>query len=70
MIKKLITGADQVLPLGGLEKKLATGRVLRVKLGADPTAPDIHLGHVVVLSKLRQFQDAGHIVQFIIDDGP
>jgi len=68
MIKKLMTGADQVLPLGGLEKKLATGKPLVVKFGADPTAPDIHLGHVVILSKLRQFQDAGHVVRFIIGD--
>ncbi|MDQ5941028.1 MAG: tyrosyl-tRNA synthetase [Candidatus Dependentiae bacterium] len=68
MIKKLMTGADQVLPLGGLEKKLATGKPLCVKFGADPTAPDIHLGHVVVLSKLRQFQDAGHVIRFIIGD--
>ncbi|MDQ5890954.1 MAG: tyrosyl-tRNA synthetase [Candidatus Dependentiae bacterium] len=68
MLKKLMTGTDQVLPVGGLEKKLATGKLLRVKFGADPTAPDIHLGHVVVLSKLRQFQDAGHTIQFIIGD--
>lgn len=68
MIKKLMTGVEQLLPAGELEKRLATGKPLRVKFGADPTAPDIHLGHVVVLSKLRQFQDAGHTVQFIIGD--
>jgi len=68
MIKTLMTGVEQLLPSGELEKRLATGKPLRVKFGADPTAPDIHLGHVVVLSKLRQFQDAGHTVQFIIGD--
>ena len=64
----LLTGVEQVLPHGGLEKKLQHGKPLKVKFGADPTAPDIHLGHVVVLSKLRQFQDEGHTIQFIIGD--
>jgi tyrosyl-tRNA synthetase len=57
-----------VLPRGELERKLAPGRPLRVKLGIDPTAPDIHLGHTVVLRKLRDFQDAGHLVVLIIGD--
>jgi tyrosyl-tRNA synthetase len=61
-------GAVDVLPEGLLEKRLAEGRPLRVKLGIDPTAPDIHLGHVVVLEKLRQFQAAGHTVVLIIGD--
>jgi tyrosyl-tRNA synthetase len=60
------------LPRGELERKLAgaasAGRPLRVKLGIDPTAPDIHLGHTVVLQKLREFQDAGHDVVLIIGD--
>ena len=60
------------LPEGGLQAKLAqaaaAGRPLRVKLGIDPTAPDIHLGHTVVLQKLREFQDAGHTVVLIIGD--
>src|SRR6516225_2258287 len=56
------------LPAGGLERKLALGRPLRVKLGIDPTAPDIHLGHMVVLTKLREFQDQGHVVVLIIGD--
>jgi tyrosyl-tRNA synthetase len=56
------------LPAGELERKLALGRPLRVKLGIDPTAPDIHLGHTVVLGKLREFQDAGHTVVLIIGD--
>ena len=54
------------LPAGELERKLALGRPLRVKLGVDPTAPDIHLGHSVVLGKLREFQDAGHVGVLII----
>lgn len=56
------------LPEGGLEHKLEPGRPLRVKLGIDPTAPDIHLGFTVVLQKLREFQDLGHIVVLIIGD--
>lgn len=56
------------LPEGGLAAKLALGRPLRVKLGVDPTAPDIHLGHSVVLGKLREFQDAGHTAVLIIGD--
>jgi tyrosyl-tRNA synthetase len=56
------------LPEGELERKLALGRPLRVKLGIDPTAADIHLGHTVVLQKLREFQDLGHRVVLIIGD--
>jgi tyrosyl-tRNA synthetase len=65
-------GAVDCLPEGALESKLeraaAEGRRLRVKLGIDPTAPDIHLGHAVVLGKLREFQDAGHRVVLIVGD--
>jgi len=64
----LLAGAVDALPEGRLAAQLAEGRPLRVKLGIDPTAPDIHLGHVVVLSKLRAFQDAGHVVVLIIGD--
>jgi tyrosyl-tRNA synthetase len=67
-VKELARGAAEVLPAGELERKLALGRPLRVKLGIDPTAPDIHLGHTVVLHKLRDFQDAGHVVVLIIGD--
>jgi len=67
-VKELARGAAEVLPAGELERKLALGRPLRVKLGIDPTAPDIHLGHTVVLRKLRAFQDAGHLVVLIIGD--
>jgi tyrosyl-tRNA synthetase len=68
----LARGAEECLPAGALEERLAAahreGRPLRVKLGIDPTAPDIHLGHVVVLDRLRAFQDAGHVVVLIIGD--
>ncbi|MCX6371754.1 MAG: tyrosine--tRNA ligase [Actinobacteria bacterium] len=72
LIDDLMIGAVEVLPSGALEAVLELaereGRPLRVKLGVDPTAPDIHLGHTVVLNKLRQFQDAGHIAVLIIGD--
>jgi tyrosyl-tRNA synthetase len=64
----LARNAVDCLPAGALEDKLAQGRPLRVKLGLDPTAPDIHVGHTVVLTKLREFQDAGHIVVLIVGD--
>jgi tyrosyl-tRNA synthetase len=62
----LARNAVDCLPASGLERKLASGRQLRVKLGIDPTAPDIHLGFTVVLGKLREFQDLGHKVVLII----
>lgn len=64
----LLARAVDVQPPGELEKRLAEGAPLRVKLGVDPTAPDIHLGHAVVLGKLREFQDAGHTAVLIIGD--
>ncbi|MEA2188510.1 MAG: tyrosyl-tRNA synthetase [Solirubrobacteraceae bacterium] len=64
----LARDAVDSLPVGALERKLASGRPLRVKLGLDPTAPDVHLGHTVVLRKLREFQDRGHVVVLIIGD--
>ena len=67
-IADLTLGSVDVLPAGELERRLARGKPLRVKLGIDPTAPDIHLGHVVVLEKLRQFQAAGHVAVMIIGD--
>src|ERR1700751_2286997 len=70
--EKLARNAVEGLPEGELAEKLARaraeGRALRVKLGIDPTAPDIHLGHAVVLRKLREFQDAGHRVVLIVGD--
>src|SRR6187455_85124 len=68
----LTRNAADALPAGALERKLEQaakeGRPLRVKLGLDPTAPDIHLGHSVVLQKLREFQEAGHRVVLIVGD--
>jgi tyrosyl-tRNA synthetase len=64
----LTRGAEEILPEGRLREQLDEGRALRVKLGIDPTTPDIHLGHTVVLNKLRQFQDEGHLVVLIIGD--
>jgi tyrosyl-tRNA synthetase len=64
----LTQNAVDVLPAGMLEEQLAGGRPLRVKLGIDPTTADIHLGHTVVLEKLREFQQAGHTVVLIIGD--
>src|SRR5205823_7621262 len=64
----LTCNTADALPSGELGRKLALGRPLRVKLGIDPTAPDIHLGHTVVLQKLREFQDLGHLVVLIIGD--
>jgi tyrosyl-tRNA synthetase len=61
-------GCDELLVEAELVERIAGGRPLRVKLGMDPTAPDLHLGHTVVLNKLRQFQDLGHHVQFLIGD--
>jgi tyrosyl-tRNA synthetase len=69
---RLAANAVDSLPEGALADKLRTARTeergLRVKLGIDPTAPDIHLGHAVVLRKLREFQDAGHVVVLIVGD--
>ena len=64
----LTRNAVDCLPQGELERKLSLGRPLRVKLGIDPTAPDIHLGFTVVLQKLREFQDLGHVVVLIVGD--
>jgi tyrosyl-tRNA synthetase len=66
--RRLLAGVVEALPEGRLAEQLEGGRRLRIKLGIDPTAPDIHLGHVVVLDKLRGFQDEGHLVVLIIGD--
>ena len=65
---ELLRGVEHVYAVEELKRKLASGRRLRVKLGLDPTAPDIHLGHTVVLRKLRQFQDRGHLAVLVIGD--
>ncbi len=71
-IERLCRGTVDIVPEGGLASKVALahreGRPLRVKLGADPSAPDLHLGHTVVLAKLREFQELGHQVVFLIGD--
>jgi len=61
-------GADEILKHEELESRLQSGRPLRVKAGFDPTAPDLHIGHTVLLNKMRQFQDLGHQVIFLIGD--
>lgn len=61
-------GAAEILPEQELAEKLALGRPLRIKAGFDPTAPDLHLGHTVLINKLRQFQELGHEVIFLIGD--
>jgi len=68
VLAELKRGVDEILSEQDLIEKLKENRPLRVKLGADPTAPDIHLGHTVVLNKLRQFQQFGHEVIFLIGD--
>ena len=67
-LAELSRGADEILPDGGLEDKLKSGRKLNVYVGFDPTAPDLHLGHTVVINKMRQFQDFVHNVVFLIGD--
>jgi tyrosyl-tRNA synthetase len=67
-LARIKRGCDELIVEEELVRKLKTGRVLRIKLGLDPTAPDLHLGHTVVINKLRHFQDLGHQVQFLIGD--
>jgi tyrosyl-tRNA synthetase len=66
--RQLSAGTQQIIPLEEFKEKLARSKKLKIKLGMDPTAPDLHLGHAVTLSKMRQFQDFGHEVIFIIGD--
>ena len=61
-------GTEEILVEEELIKKLESGRVLRIKAGFDPTAPDLHLGHTVLINKLRHFQELGHHVMFLIGD--
>jgi len=67
-LKIIKRGVEEVLPEDTLVKKLESGRKLRIKAGFDPTAPDLHLGHTVLINKLKQFQDLGHEVLFLIGD--
>lgn len=68
-INTITSGAVDILPIKDLEQKLDEGRALNIKLGIDPTSPDIHLGHAVALNKLRQFQELGHNIILVIGDG-
>lgn len=71
-LKIISRGVAEIIPKADLETKvkrsIQTGKPLKVKLGLDPSAPDIHIGHTVVLNKLRQFQELGHLVQLVIGD--
>lgn len=67
-ISRIRRGVDELIPEEDLVEKLRSGRRLRIKAGFDPTAPDLHLGHTVLLNKLRQFQDLGHEILFLIGD--
>lgn len=64
----LSRGADEIIPKEEMLAKLALDRPLEIKAGFDPTAPDLHLGHTVLINKLRQFQTMGHKVTFLIGD--
>src|SRR5688572_18131935 len=68
VVDELTRGAIDVIDRDELRHKLARGTPLVIKFGADPTAPDLHLGHAVVLSAMRRYQDYGHRVQFLIGD--
>lgn len=61
-------GTEEIIKVEDLQKKLESGKTLRIKVGFDPTAPDLHIGHTVVINKMRQFQDLGHEVTFLIGD--
>ncbi len=68
-LKTITSGTMQIVPMDELKKKLEKGTPLNIKLGVDPTSPDLHLGHAVPLRKMRQFQDLGHNVTLIIGNG-
>ncbi len=68
VLSQLKRSTDEILLEAGLQKKLDEGRPLRIKAGFDPTAPDLHLGHTVLINKLKQFQDLGHDILFLIGD--
>jgi len=67
-LELIARGTEEIIKVEDLQKKLESGRVLRIKVGFDPTAPDLHIGHTVVINKMRQFQDLGHEVTFLIGD--
>ena len=67
-LRQIRRGSEELLIEAELLAKLKSGRPLRIKAGFDPTAPDLHLGHTVLINKLRHFQDLGHHVMFLIGD--
>ncbi|OEG70858.1 tyrosine--tRNA ligase [Candidatus Endomicrobiellum trichonymphae] len=67
-LEKIERGTNEIISIEELEKKLASGKKLRIKLGIDPTAADLHLGHTVIINKLKAFQDLGHQIVFLIGD--
>ncbi|MDD3065904.1 MAG: tyrosine--tRNA ligase, partial [Endomicrobiaceae bacterium] len=67
-LSKIRRGTNEIISEEELKKKLSSGKKLRIKLGVDPTAPDLHLGHSVIINKLKTFQDLGHQVVFLIGD--
>jgi len=67
-LELIARGTEEIIKIEDLQQKLETGRMLRIKVGFDPTAPDLHLGHTVIINKMRQFQDLGHEVTFLIGD--
>jgi len=67
-LELIARGTEEIIKIEDLQKKLETGKPLQIKVGFDPTAPDLHIGHTVVMNKMRQFQDLGHEVTFLIGD--
>ncbi len=67
-LELIARGTEEIIKVEDLQRKLESGRTLRIKVGFDPTAPDLHIGHTVVINKMRQFQDLGHEVTFLIGD--
>jgi tyrosyl-tRNA synthetase len=67
-LELIARGTEEIIKVEDLQKKLESGKMLRIKVGFDPTAPDLHLGHTVIINKMRQFQDLGHEVIFLIGD--
>jgi tyrosyl-tRNA synthetase len=67
-LELIARGTEEIIKIEDLQQKLESGKTLRIKVGFDPTAPDLHLGHTVIINKMRQFQDMGHEVTFLIGD--
>jgi len=67
-LERISRGTQEIIKIEDLQKKFETGKTLQIKVGFDPTAPDLHIGHTVVINKMRQFQDLGHEVTFLIGD--